>query len=76
MGKAEVLKALHQLTLEEMLKVIEVASRLLRQNMAPPQKLSLGQAAEKMRPFYEVGSELTRWTDEDPEDFQDYQPYA
>lgn len=76
MGKAEVLKALHQLTLEEMLEVIEVASRLLRQNMAPPQKLSLGQAAEKMRLFYEVGSELTRWTDEDPEDFQDYQPYA
>lgn len=68
-SKAEVLKALQNLTPEETLEVIEVASRLLRQNMpaiATP-KLSLIQAAERMQPFYEAGSELAQWTDENPE---------
>lgn len=35
MGKSEVLKALHNLSLEEMLEVIEVASKLLRQLLLP-----------------------------------------
>ena len=39
-------------------------------------KLSLVQAAEQMKSFYEPGNELAQWTDEDPEDFQDYQSYA
>ncbi|KAM3090535.1 hypothetical protein ACKFKG_29390 [Phormidesmis sp. 146-35] len=79
MSKAEVLKALQHLTPEETLEVIEVASRLLRQNMASkttPAKLNLVQIAERMKPFYEESSELTQWTDEDPEDIQDYQNYA
>ena len=75
MSKAEVLEALQKLTSEETLEVIEIASRLLRQNMARP-KLTLLQAADKMQSFYEIGSELADWTDEDPEDFQDYQTYA
>ena len=75
MSKAEVLEALQKLTSEETLEVIETASRLLRQNMARP-KLTLLQAADKMQSFYEIGSELADWTDEDPEDFQDYQTYA
>ena len=37
MSKTEVLKALHSLTLEEMLEVIEVASKLLRQLILPSQ---------------------------------------
>lgn len=76
MSKNEVLEALQHLTPEETLEVIEVASRLLRQNIALPKKLSLFQAAERMRPFYQTGSELTQWTDEDPEEFQGYQTYA
>ena len=75
MSKAEVLEALQSLTSEETLEVIETASRLLRQNITRP-KLTLLQAADKMQPFYEIGSELSDWTDEDPEDFQDYQTYA
>ena len=76
MSKNEVLEALQYLTPEETLEVIEVASRLLRQNIALPKNLSLVQAAERMRSFYQIGSELTQWTDEDPEEFQDYQNYA
>ncbi|MCY7273154.1 MAG: hypothetical protein LH702_05275 [Phormidesmis sp. CAN_BIN44] len=76
MSKNEVLEALQHLTPEETLEVIEVASRLLRQNIALPKKLSLAQAAERMRPFYQAESELPQWTDEDPEEFQDYQNYA
>ena len=75
MSKVEVLEALQNLTSEETLEVIETASRLLRQNMARP-KLTLLQAANKMQSFYEIGSELADWTDEDPENFQDYQTYA
>ena len=75
MSKAEVLEALQKLTSEEKLEVIETASRLLRQTMNRP-KLSLVQAAEQMKSFYEPGSQLAQWTDEDPEDFQDYQNYA
>jgi hypothetical protein len=33
-------------------------------------------AAGQMKSFYEPGNELAQWTDEDPEDFQDYQSYA
>lgn len=77
MSKTEVLAALQNLTPEETLEVIEVASRLLRQNIAPPRKkLTLVQAADRMKAFYEPGSEHTQWIDEDPEDFQEYQDYA
>jgi hypothetical protein len=76
MSKLEVLAALEHFTPEETLEIIEVASRLLRQNMVPSKHLSLVQAADRMRSFYEPGSELTQWTDEDPEDFQEYQDYA
>jgi hypothetical protein len=75
MSKAEVLETLQNLTVEENLEVIETASPLLRQNIARP-KLSLIQAADQMKSFYEPGSELAQWTDEDPENFQDYQNYA
>lgn len=65
MSKAEVLAALQHLTPEELQEVIETASRLLN---IPP-KLSLTQADDRMKPFYEPGSEHTQWTDEDPEEF-------
>ena len=67
MSKIEVLEALEHFTPEETLEIIEVASRLLRQNMVPSKHLSLVQAADRMRPFYEPGSDLSQWTDEDPE---------
>ncbi len=76
MSKIEVLAALEHFTPEETLEVIEAASRLLRQTITPSKHLSLVQAADRMHSFYEPGSELTQWTDEDPEDFQEYQDYA
>ena len=76
MSKLEVLEALEHFTPEETLEIIEVASRLLRRNITPSKHLSIVQAADRMRPFYEPGSELTQWTDENPEDFQEYQDYA
>jgi hypothetical protein len=65
MHKAEILAARPHLTPEELQEVIKTASRLLN---IPP-KLSLAQAADRMRPFYAPGSEHTQWTDEDPEEF-------
>jgi hypothetical protein len=65
MHKAEILAALQHLTPEELQEVIKTASRLL----SIPPKLSLAQAADRMKPFYEPGSEHTQWTDEDPEEF-------
>jgi hypothetical protein len=76
MSKAEVLAALQNLTTDETLEVIEVASRLLRQNRRSAPKLSLVQAADRMQTFYESGSEHTQWVDEDPEELQEYQDYA
>jgi hypothetical protein len=76
MSKIEVLEALEHFTPEETLEIIEVASRLLRQNMVPSKHLSLVKAADRMRSFYEPGSDLAQWTDEDPESFQEYQDYA
>jgi hypothetical protein len=65
MRKAEILAELQHLTPEELQEVIKTASLLLN---IPP-KLSLAQAADRMKPFYEPGSEHTQWTDEDPEEF-------
>jgi hypothetical protein len=65
MRKAEILAALPHLTPEELQEVIKAASSLL--NVSP--KLSLAQAADRMRPFRETGSKRTQWIDEDPEEF-------
>ncbi len=60
---AEVLEALKNMTTEERLEVIEIASKLIREEIAAkPQvtlqkELSLAEAAEVMRSFYE----LSRW---------------
>jgi Arc/MetJ-type ribon-helix-helix transcriptional regulator len=66
MTKAEVLEALKKMTTEERLEVIEIASKLIREEITtkskvPLQKeLSLAEAAEVMRSFYEQGSEVVR----------------
>jgi hypothetical protein len=75
MSKAEVLQALAYLTREEKLEVIEVASRLLRQEMDVGERLSLAAAVERMRSFYEPGSELSQVTDDDREGFYEYEDY-
>jgi hypothetical protein len=76
MSKIEVLEALQHLTPEETLEVIETASRILRNNISPLPKLSLVQAADRMKAFYEPGHEHVQWVDEDPEEFQEYKDYA
>lgn len=82
MTKAEVLEALKKMTTEERLEVIEIASKLIREEVTakskvPLQKeLSLAEAAEVMRSFYEQGSELVIFADLDTEDFYEYEDYA
>jgi hypothetical protein len=68
MSQTEVLQALRKMTQAEKLEVIEVASRLLREDLIVPPKLDLAAAAAIMAPFYEAGSELAQWTDADAED--------
>jgi hypothetical protein len=81
MTKAEVLEALKQMTTEERLEVIETASKLIREEIVAKSKvslqkeLSLSEAAEVMRSFYEQGSEFIIFA-EDTEDFYEYEDYA
>jgi hypothetical protein len=49
---------------------------MLRNNISPLPKLSLVQAADRMKAFYEPGHEHVQWVDEDPEEFQEYKDYA
>lgn len=81
MTKVEVLAALKQMTTVERLEIIETASRLIREELAAKprlkvEQLSLAAAAEVMRPYYEQGSELAMFTDQDTEDFYEYEEYA
>jgi hypothetical protein len=82
MTKAEVLEALKKMTTEERLDVIEIASKLIREEILPKSKftsqteLSLAEAAEVMRSFYEPGSEVVIFADVDTEDFYEYESYA
>lgn len=81
MKKTEVLKALKQMTTEDRLEIIETATKLIREELAPQHRLGVEQlsdstAAEVMRPFYEPGSELATFTDLDNEDFYEYEEYA
>ncbi|MCA6592444.1 MAG: hypothetical protein IM535_10100, partial [Pseudanabaena sp. M38BS1SP1A06MG] len=46
------------------LEVIEFALKLLRQDIDKPEKLSLREAAEIMRPFYAENSTLTEFVDQ------------
>ena len=80
MTKAEVLEALKQMSTAERLEIIETASKLIREEIAEQPKLkverglSLSQAAEVMRPYYQQGSELPMFTDFNTEDF--YESYC
>lgn len=82
MTKAEVLEALKQMTTEERLEIIEIASRLSQEELAQQsrlkveQHLTLAEASEVMRPYYEQGSELAMFTEEDHKDFYEYEEYA
>ncbi|WP_017715203.1 hypothetical protein [Kamptonema formosum] len=82
MTKTEILEALKQLTAEDRLEIIEVASRLMREEIEQKAKLeaegklSLAAAADLMRPYYEPGSELTALNDLSTENFYEYEDYA
>jgi hypothetical protein len=76
MSQTEVLQALQKMTQAEKLEVIEVASRLLREDLTVPPKRDLAAAAALMASFYAAGSELAQWTDNDPENLYEYQDYA
>lgn len=80
MTKAEVLEALKQMSTAERLEIIETVSKLIREEIAEQpklkveRKLSLAEAVEVMRPYYEQGSELVMFTDLNTEDF--YESYC
>ncbi len=76
MSQTEVLQALQKMTRSEKLEVIEVASRLLREDLIVSPQLDLAAAAAIMAPFYAAGSELAQWTEADPESLYEYQEYA
>ena len=82
MTKAEVLEALKQMTTEERLEIVELASRLSQEELAQQpklkaeQNLTLAKASEVMCHYYEQGSELAMFTEEDNKDFYKYEEYA
>ncbi len=76
MIKTQILEAIKQMPNSDRLEVIEFALKLLRQDIDKPEKLSLRDAAEIMRPFYAANSNLTEFVDANNEDFYEYQDYA
>ena len=76
MIKIQILEAIKQMSNSDRLEVIEFALKLLRRDIDKPEKLSLREAAEIMRPFYAENSNLTEFVDANDEDFYEYQDYA
>ena len=82
MTKSQILEAIRMMQTQERLEVIEFTSRLIREEM--PQTdvkdrvtpLSLVDAAEIARPYYEEGSELTEFSDLCQEDFYEYHAFS
>jgi hypothetical protein len=62
--KDQILEAIKQMPNSDRLEVIEFALKLLRQDIDKPQKLSLREVAEIMRPFYAENSILTEFADQ------------
>ncbi|MBD2177019.1 hypothetical protein H6F42_08865 [Pseudanabaena sp. FACHB-1998] len=63
MIKTQILEAIKQMPNSDHLEVIEFALKLLRQDIDKPEKLSLRETAEIMRPFYAENSNLTEFVD-------------
>ena len=63
MIKTQILEAIKQMPNSDRLEVIEFALKLLRQDIDKPEKLSLRETAEIMRPFYDENSSLTEFVD-------------
>jgi hypothetical protein len=61
--KDQILEAIKQMPNSDRLEVIEFALKLLRQDIDKPEKLSLRESAEIMRPFYAKNSSLTEFVD-------------
>lgn len=64
MIKTQILEAIKQMPNSDRLEVIEFTLKLLRQDIDKPEKLSLREAAEIMRPFYAENSTLTEFVDQ------------
>jgi hypothetical protein len=74
MSTADLVEQLKQLSNSERLEVIEVATRLVRENLTPgapvvrsEQEKRLREAAARVKKLYEPGGELTEWTALDAE---------
>lgn len=76
MIETKILDAIKKMPNVERLKIIEFTLRLVREEMEKPEKLSLRDAAEMMRPYYAEGSDLTEFVDRSHGDFYEYQDYA
>ena len=73
MIKTQIKEAIAQMPNVERLEIIELALKLVRQDM---EKLSLEAAAEMMLPYYGEGSNLTEFVDTCDEDFYEYHEYS
>lgn len=75
MRTIELSEQLKQLSNTERLEVIELATRLIREDLSPDSRGSehsqWEEAALAVRDLYEPGGELTEWTDLDAEEFAD-----
>lgn len=78
MLKNQILDALREMPNVERLEISQFALRLVLvlEDMDKKEKLSLKDAAEIMRPYYEEGSELTEFVDTCDEEFYEYSDYA
>jgi hypothetical protein len=82
MTKSQILEAIRLMQTHERLEVMEFTLRLIREEMPQTdvsdrvEKLSLVDAAEIIRSYYNEGSELTEFTDLHQEDFYEYKDYA
>ena len=63
MIKTKILEAIKPMSNSDRLEVIEFALKLLRQDIDKPEKLSLREVADIMRPFYAENSNLTEFVD-------------
>ncbi len=63
MIKTQILEAIKPMSNSDRLEVIEFALKQLRQDIDKPEKLSLRETADIMRPFYAENSNLTEFVD-------------
>jgi hypothetical protein len=80
MTRLELLAALKTMTVSEQLEVLEVTSKIIREELNVKEGLNVNTdmeiAADKMQAYYTEDSDLTTFTDSHIEDLCEYAEYA